>query len=155
MKIRKKLHPAKETSQAVSICEKTLWNKTWPRGPIPSYRVGSRVLYDLDEVVEAIKKTQRLTDDELADKVSDALARNPMLRKEEGELFDIESITGDSACFNLCGRTGSMVIEVSPDDLNSFGAFRKKVYETWKINLALDRNWETIVARAIKAGGQN
>ena len=52
----KKMYPARETAQAVSICEKTLWNHSWPRGEIPCYRVGSRVLYDLKEVIEAIKK---------------------------------------------------------------------------------------------------
>lgn len=52
---RQKLTDARETAAGVSISEKTLWNYTEPRGPIPCYRLGSRVLYDLREVIEAIK----------------------------------------------------------------------------------------------------
>ncbi len=52
----KKFHSARETAQALGFCEKTLWNNTEPRGPIPCYKVGSRVLYDLGEAVEAVKK---------------------------------------------------------------------------------------------------
>ena len=51
----KKLTDARETAEALSVSEKTLWNYSQPRGPIPCYRLGSRVLYDLREVIEAIK----------------------------------------------------------------------------------------------------
>ncbi len=36
---------AREAAAALSICEKSLWNFTIPRGSIPSTRIGSRVLY--------------------------------------------------------------------------------------------------------------
>ena len=41
----KLLFSAREAAKTLSICEKTLWNFTNPRGPIPSVKLGSRVLY--------------------------------------------------------------------------------------------------------------
>ncbi len=41
----KLLLSAPEAAAALSVCEKTLWNFTVPRGTIPSARIGSRVLY--------------------------------------------------------------------------------------------------------------
>ena len=53
----KRLTPARETAKALGgISEKTLWNHTQPRGPIPCYRIGSRVMYNIAEAIEAIKK---------------------------------------------------------------------------------------------------
>jgi hypothetical protein len=37
---------AREAAQTLSICPKTLWSHTIPRGTIPCFRVGTRVLYD-------------------------------------------------------------------------------------------------------------
>ena len=42
----KLLLPAREAAEAMSICEKTLWSHTQPRGTIPCVRIGARVLYD-------------------------------------------------------------------------------------------------------------
>ena len=42
----KLLLSAREAARALSICEKSLWSATRPRGPIPVVRIGHRVLYD-------------------------------------------------------------------------------------------------------------
>ena len=34
-----------ESAAALSICTKSLWNFTQPRGTIPSIKIGTRVLY--------------------------------------------------------------------------------------------------------------
>ena len=41
----KLLLSAPEAAATLSICEKSLWNFTVPRGTIPSTKIGSRVLY--------------------------------------------------------------------------------------------------------------
>ena len=41
----KLLISAQEAAKSLSICPKTLWNFTHPRGTIPSVKIGSRVLY--------------------------------------------------------------------------------------------------------------
>lgn len=46
---------ARDASHALSICEKTLWSLTEPRGPIPCVRIGKRVLYSLDALREWIR----------------------------------------------------------------------------------------------------
>ena len=48
----KLLLSAREAARALSVCERTLFSLTAPRGPIPSIRLGSRVLYP----VAAIQK---------------------------------------------------------------------------------------------------
>ncbi len=42
----KLLVSAREAAASLSICEKTLWSNTAPRGSIPFVRIGARVLYD-------------------------------------------------------------------------------------------------------------
>lgn len=42
----KLLLSAREAAEALSVCEKTLWSHTVPRGAIRCVRIGSRVLYD-------------------------------------------------------------------------------------------------------------
>ncbi len=42
----KLLLSARDAAAALSICEKTLWSNTVPRGSIPMVRIGSRTLYD-------------------------------------------------------------------------------------------------------------
>jgi hypothetical protein len=42
----KLLLSAREAARALSVCEKTLWSMTVPRGSIPCARIGSRVLYN-------------------------------------------------------------------------------------------------------------
>ena len=37
-----------EAAKALSVCPKTLWNKTEPRGSIPVMRIGTRTLYPVD-----------------------------------------------------------------------------------------------------------
>ena len=41
----KLLLSAREAAKVLSVCERTLFSLTAPRGPIPSVRLGSRVLY--------------------------------------------------------------------------------------------------------------
>jgi len=36
----------REAAAALSICQKTLWSMTRPRGDLPCVRIGARVLYD-------------------------------------------------------------------------------------------------------------
>lgn len=36
----------REAAAALSICQKTLYNFSHPRGPIPVLKIGSRPLYD-------------------------------------------------------------------------------------------------------------
>ena len=42
----KLLLAAQEAAEAMSICEKTLWSITEPRGDLPCVRIRRRVLYD-------------------------------------------------------------------------------------------------------------
>lgn len=42
----KLLLSAREAAKALSICEKTLWSHTRPRGTIPAVKIGTRTLYD-------------------------------------------------------------------------------------------------------------
>jgi len=44
--IPKLLLPASDAAAALSICEKTLWTLTEPRGPIRCVHIGRRVFYD-------------------------------------------------------------------------------------------------------------
>jgi len=48
----------REAAQALSICEKSLWNLTQPRGPLPAVRIGRAVRYavaDLQAFCESKK----------------------------------------------------------------------------------------------------
>lgn len=38
----------RDAAKMLSICERTLWGMTWPRGSIKSVRIGSRILYSVD-----------------------------------------------------------------------------------------------------------
>ena len=42
----KLLLTVREAARALSICEKSLWTLTVPRGPIPCVRLGRSVRYD-------------------------------------------------------------------------------------------------------------
>lgn len=42
----KLLLDARQAAEALSICEKTLWSITQPRGDLPCVRIGRRILYD-------------------------------------------------------------------------------------------------------------
>jgi hypothetical protein len=42
----KLLLTAREAAVSLSVCEKTLWSHTEPRGTIPCVRIGARCLYD-------------------------------------------------------------------------------------------------------------
>ena len=41
---------AREAAAALSVCEKTLWSMTEPRGDLPCVRIGRRVLYSVDDL---------------------------------------------------------------------------------------------------------
>ncbi len=45
---------AREAARALSVSERTLWSLTAPRGPIPSIRLMSRVLYPINRLREFI-----------------------------------------------------------------------------------------------------
>ena len=49
---------AKKAAKSVGVSEKTLWNYTQPRGPIPSHKIGSRTVYDPDELKAGIRSMQ-------------------------------------------------------------------------------------------------
>jgi len=40
----------REAAESLSVCEKTLWNYTRPRGDLPCVRIGNRVLYDPEDL---------------------------------------------------------------------------------------------------------
>jgi hypothetical protein len=40
----------RDAARALSISEKSLWNLTQPRGPIPAAKVGRVVLYDIRDL---------------------------------------------------------------------------------------------------------
>lgn len=46
----KLLMSAREAAKALSICEKSLWTATQPRGPIPCIKIGARVLYPVADL---------------------------------------------------------------------------------------------------------
>jgi predicted DNA-binding transcriptional regulator AlpA len=51
----------RQAAQALSICEKTLWSLTAPRGSIPAVRIGRAVRYDLADLqafIDASKKRE-------------------------------------------------------------------------------------------------
>ena len=47
---QKLLVSVREAAAALSICEKSLWMMTTPRGPIPCVRLRRRVLYSVDDL---------------------------------------------------------------------------------------------------------
>jgi hypothetical protein len=46
------------TAKEMSLCEKTLWKITQPRGDLPCVRVFSRVFYSSETIREWIKKQE-------------------------------------------------------------------------------------------------
>lgn len=55
----KLLLTAREAASTFSVCEKTLWSITEPRGDLPAVRIGRRVLYDPTDLrrwIDAQKK---------------------------------------------------------------------------------------------------
>jgi hypothetical protein len=56
---------ARAAAAALSISTRSLWSVSYPRGPVPVVRIGSRVLYavsDLQAAIERMKGAQ--TDNE-------------------------------------------------------------------------------------------
>ncbi len=51
----KMLLSAREAAEALSICQKTLWSHTQPRGDLPAVRVGTRVLYSVPDLQQWIE----------------------------------------------------------------------------------------------------
>ncbi|MHB1035091.1 MAG: hypothetical protein ACYC35_19710 [Pirellulales bacterium] len=45
----------REAGRLCSVCPKTIWNYTYPRGTLRSVRIGSRVLYSVQTLQEWIK----------------------------------------------------------------------------------------------------
>ena len=48
----------REAARTLSVCEKSLWSMTWPRGPIQCVRLGRSVRYSLDSLREFIAQQQ-------------------------------------------------------------------------------------------------
>ena len=46
----KLLLTAREAAEALSVCEKTIWSITEPRGDLPCVRIGRRVLYSVEDL---------------------------------------------------------------------------------------------------------
>lgn len=46
----KRIVNSRKAAEYCSISERTLWGNTAPRGSLPCFRIGNRVLYDLDAV---------------------------------------------------------------------------------------------------------
>ena len=47
---------AEKVAEKLSICQKTLWRYTQPRGPLPAIRFGSAVRYHVKDVEAALAK---------------------------------------------------------------------------------------------------
>lgn len=59
------LLPVPEACKALGgVCPRTLWSLTQPRGPIPSVRIGSRVLYAVTDLQTAIERMRGAQADE-------------------------------------------------------------------------------------------
>ena len=52
------LLPPREAAQTLSVCEKTLWSMTHPRGSIRCIRLGRSVRYSVDALREFIAAQQ-------------------------------------------------------------------------------------------------
>ena len=50
---------AREAAAALSVCPKTLWSITRPRGDLPCVRIGRRVLYDPADLRQWIDAQKR------------------------------------------------------------------------------------------------
>ncbi len=46
----KLLVTARDAARLLSVCEKTLWSLTAPRGPLPAVRIGRAVRYDVADL---------------------------------------------------------------------------------------------------------
>ena len=49
----------RDAAQALGISERTLWSATQPRGPIPSVKLGNRVLYPVTGLQEWLTRAAR------------------------------------------------------------------------------------------------
>ena len=58
----KLLLAAREAAEALSICEKSLWTLTVPRGDLPAVRIGRRVLYDPRDLRDLIDRRKGAED---------------------------------------------------------------------------------------------
>ena len=54
-----KLLSAREAAKALSLSERTLWQRTSPHGPIPAVRIGRLVRYVPSDLDEWIRKNSR------------------------------------------------------------------------------------------------
>ena len=53
------LMTAREAARALTVCEKTLWTLTQPRGKIPAVRIGKAVRYRMEDLQAWIEKKVR------------------------------------------------------------------------------------------------
>jgi hypothetical protein len=55
---------SREAAKALSICERSLWGLTAPRGPIPAVRINRAVRYDPRDLAAFIDKVKGGADHE-------------------------------------------------------------------------------------------
>lgn len=56
----------RDAAETLSVCEKTLWSLTHPRGPIRCVRLGRSVRYSVDALREFIAGQQAATSGEVS-----------------------------------------------------------------------------------------
>lgn len=54
---------AREAAKSLSVSQRTLWNLTAPRGPIPSVKLGTRVCYAVQDLEQAIQQMKSNPED--------------------------------------------------------------------------------------------
>lgn len=54
----KLLLTADEAARSLSICRKSLWSRTQPRGPIPCVRFGSSVRYSIEALRRFVREQE-------------------------------------------------------------------------------------------------
>lgn len=56
MQTEPKLLKPLDAARTLAVCEKTLWNMSQPRGPIPCVRIGRSVRYCVDDLRAFIER---------------------------------------------------------------------------------------------------
>jgi len=53
----------RQAADALSICEKSLWNLTQPRGPLPAVRIGRAVRFSISDLQAFIESRKAVGND--------------------------------------------------------------------------------------------
>lgn len=54
---------SREAAKSLSICEKSLWNLTQPRGNLPAVKLGRAVRYDIADLQMFIQRMKGVADE--------------------------------------------------------------------------------------------